>query len=134
MAGEVRPRPVAQMTMESPGCTGLVGVTYSPLSARVMVARPVSGPAAPVWKTLGAAVVERGQRAQKTHAGAGTRSGLGGENPAGGSRGPGSGGGGGEQRRFDEARGLSRSRALRGVESFNKPGAESDDAVVRRPP
>src|ERR1017187_201392 len=55
MAGEVRPRPVAQMTMESPGCTGLVGVTYSPLSARVMVARPVSGPAAPVWKTLGAA-------------------------------------------------------------------------------
>src|SRR5258708_27425817 len=55
MAGEVRPRPVAQMTMESPGCTGLVGVTNSPLSARVTVARPVAGPATPLRKTLGAA-------------------------------------------------------------------------------
>ena len=42
IGGDVRPRPVAQMTMVSPGCTGLVGVTSSPLSARVMVARPVS--------------------------------------------------------------------------------------------
>src|SRR5260370_38177375 len=55
MAGEVRPRPVAQMTMESPGCTGLVGVTSSPLSARAMVASPVVGPATPLRKTLGAA-------------------------------------------------------------------------------
>ena len=43
------------MVMESPGCTGLVGVISSPLSARVMVASPVCGPAAPVRKMLGAA-------------------------------------------------------------------------------
>ncbi len=54
MGGDVRPRPVAQITMQSPRWTGLVGVINWPLSARVMVARPVSGPAVPVRKMLGA--------------------------------------------------------------------------------
>src|SRR5262249_29200787 len=41
--------------MVSPPCSGLVGVTSSPLSARGIVANPVVGPAVPVRKMLGAA-------------------------------------------------------------------------------